>query len=173
VGSIDRRKNQIMVLEAAERLWREGHMFSLHFLGSGGLPPGDFTEWLEQLVASGRPITVASEVSDDDLTRAVGAARFTAFLSLHEGFGLPVAESLALGVPVLASNIGSVRSLADGHGGLVVDPNDADAVTTQMRRLLTDDALIDELRTLARAQPSRSWADYAADLWRLVVDGAV
>jgi glycosyltransferase involved in cell wall biosynthesis len=173
VGSIDRRKNQIMVLEAAERLWREGHMFSLHFLGSGGLPPADFTEWLEQLVASGRPITVASEVSDDDLTRAVGAARFTAFLSLHEGFGLPVAESLALGVPVLASNIGSVRSLADGHGGLVVDPNDADAVTTQMRRLLTDDALIDELRTLARAQPSRSWADYAADLWRLVVDGAV
>jgi glycosyltransferase involved in cell wall biosynthesis len=172
VGSIDRRKNQIMVLEAAERLWRDGHMFSLHFVGSGGLPPADFTSWLTRLVASGRPITVASDVSDDDLTRAISTARFTAFLSLHEGFGLPVAESLALGVPVLASNVGSVRALADGHGGMVVDPSDADAVTTRMRRLLTDDTLIDELRTLARSQPSRSWADYAADLWRFVVDEA-
>ena len=148
-------------------------MFSLHFLGSGGLPPAELTGWLEQLVESDRPITVTSEVSDDDLTRALSSARFTAFLSLHEGFGLPVAESLALGVPVLASNVGSVRALADGHGGLVVDPRDADAITTQMRRLLTDDVLIDELRTLARAQPSRSWEDYAADLWRLVVEEAV
>jgi glycosyltransferase involved in cell wall biosynthesis len=165
LGSIDRRKNQIVVLEAAERLWREGYSFSLRFLGSGGLAPPEFDDWLDKLVAAGRPVTLETAVSDDLVTAALAAARFSVFPTLHEGFGLPVAESLALGIPVLTSAFGSTRALAAGRGGVTFDPRDADSVTYQMRRLLTDDAWCAALREEALAQPLRTWNDYAADLW--------
>jgi glycosyltransferase involved in cell wall biosynthesis len=120
---------------------------------------------MARLRAVGRPVRRRNAISDDELWRTLRSARFSAFLSLHEGFGLPVAESLACGTPCLTSSYGSTREIADGGGALVVDPLDDEAIAGQMRRLLTDDALVARLRDEATRRPPRTWEDYARELW--------
>jgi glycosyltransferase involved in cell wall biosynthesis len=84
---------------------------------------------------------------------------------LHEGYGLPVVESLAAGVPAITSNFGSMVEIAAGGGVLTIDPRDDLALTDAMRQLLTDDALIARLRTQIESRASRTWSDYADELW--------
>lgn len=168
IGSFEPRKNQLTVLHAAERLWREGLRFSLEFIGGGGYAT-ELDPLITRLLAAGRPIRRRMAISDDELWHRLRSARFTVFLSLHEGFGLPVAESLACGTPCLTSEYGSTREIADEGGALVVDPLDDDAVTDRVRRLLTDDDLLRDLRRAAGRRPARTWDDYATELWEALV----
>lgn len=170
VGTREFRKNQTTLLVAAELLWREGLDFELVFVGGDAIPlSGDFREVLAGLKRKKRPITILLNASDELLLEAYGRARFSVFVSLHEGYGLPVGESLAHGKPVLASNYGSVGDIADEGGCLMVDPRDIEAVRTGMRRLLTDDQLLESLRQEISRRPVRSWDDYADALWNAAV----
>ncbi|HAS50684.1 MAG TPA: glycosyltransferase family 1 protein, partial [Gammaproteobacteria bacterium] len=54
-----------------------------------------------------------------------------------EGFGLPVLEAMRSGVPVLTTNRSSLPEVA-GDAALLIDPEDVDAMTTSLERLLTD-----------------------------------
>ncbi len=96
-------------------------------------------------------------------------ARFSVFPSLLEGFGLPVAESLASGTPVITSRYGSMAEIARGGGALLVDPRDVDDLERQMRRLLTDDELLERLRDEARSRDFGTWDQYAHDVWSFLV----
>lgn len=171
VGSFEPRKNQLAVLHAAERLWREGLRFEVRFVGGGGYLT-EFDTFRARLVAAGRPITMRTAITDAQLWHTYRSARFTVFASLHEGFGLPVAESLALGTPALTTSYGSTLEIAEGGGALTVDPRDDDALAEAMRRLLTDDALVEELRRAAAARPPRTWDDYSRELWQHLVVGS-
>jgi glycosyltransferase involved in cell wall biosynthesis len=172
IGSFEPRKNQAAVLVAAERLWRAGLRFRLRFIGGGGYP-GEFDRLMARARAAGRPVEVMVRVPERVLLRSYAEARFTVFVSLHEGYGLPVTESLAHGTPVLTTGYGSTQEIAAAGGCLRVDPRDPDEVSEAMRRLLTDDDLVARLRAEAGARSSRTWRDYADDLWRtLVVDPA-
>ncbi len=166
VGSQDPRKNQTAVLHAAERLWREGLTFSLRFLGGRGWRGEDLERGAARLAAQGFDVEVRHGVTDRDLWEGYRSARFTAFLSRHEGFGLPIVESRAFGVPVLTSRTGSTGELAAQGGAVAVDPVDDDEVCREMRRLLTDDEVIRSLARECRDVPVRTWDDYAAELWR-------
>lgn len=168
IGSFEPRKNQLTVLHAAEQLWREGLRFSLEFIGGGGYAT-ELDPLITRLLAAGRPIRRRMAIGDDELWQRLRTARFTVFLSLHEGFGLPVAESLACGTPCLTSEYGSTREIADGGGAVVVDPTDDGAVADRMRRLLTDDDLLRDLREAAARRPARTWDDYASELWDALV----
>ncbi len=80
-----------------------------------------------------------------------------------------MAESLALGTPVITSEYGSMAEIAAGGGALTVDPRDDHAIADAMRDLLTDDALLAQLESQARARPSRTWDDYARETWSVLV----
>jgi len=169
VGSREPRKNHLAVLYAAEVLWREGLAFSLRFIGGSGWASGPFDSRVRALRRAGRAVTIGRAVSDADLWSAYRRARFTVFPSLHEGYGLPVAESFAVGTPVVTSDLGSMRDLATGGGALLVDPRDDAALVEAMHRLLTDDALRARLSAEALARPARSWRDYARESWAQLV----
>jgi glycosyltransferase involved in cell wall biosynthesis len=95
------------------------------------------------------------------------------FPSLNEGFGLPVAESLAHGTPVITSDYGSMKEIADDSGGCpLVDPRDDDQIRAAMRSLLTDGALLAELRRAARTARTKTWDEYAAEAYDYLVTGA-
>jgi len=173
VGVHAPRKNHVAVLEAAERLWREGLRFELVFMGgSTWRAEGYFDTYVERLQAAGRAVRIERRVSEERLWTAYRNARFTVFPSLIEGFGLPVAESLAAGTPVITSNYGSMAEIAAGGGALTVDPRDAEELTTQMRRLVTDDALAEGLRQEARRRDLGNWDDYARGLWEFFTEGS-
>ena len=165
IGSHEPRKNHLAVLHAAELLWREGHRFSLSFIGGNSWGSADFTRLLSELQRSGRPVDTESKLSDGQLWAAYRLARFTVFPSLNEGFGLPVAESLAAGTPAVTSDFGSMRELAADGGALTVDPHDDHALAAGMRRLLVDDELHTALSRAAVSRPTRGWDAYANELW--------
>jgi glycosyltransferase involved in cell wall biosynthesis len=75
------------------------------------------------------------------------------FPSLYEGFGLPVLEAMARGVPVACSDASSLPEVA-GDAALMFDPHDARAIAAAVDRVLRDEALRARLRErgLARAQ---------------------
>ncbi len=164
VGSFEPRKNQLAVLHAAERLWREGLRFRLRFIGGGGWRT-EFDAEMNRLAARGRDVSVAIRITDEELWATYRRARFSVFTSLHEGYGLPVAESLAYGTPALTTDYGSTAEIAAEGGALTVNPRDDDALLAAMRRLLTDDELVTELAAAARRRPERTWDDYARELW--------
>ncbi len=168
VGSHEPRKNHLTVLHAAELLWREGHKFSLTFMGGNSWNSQSFQATLSALAGVGRPVESISAASDDLLWGGYRVARFTVFPSLNEGFGLPLAESLACGTPAVTSNYGSMREIVElGGGALLVDPRDDHSVADGMRALLTDDSLLEELRDQALSRPRRTWDMYARETWDL------
>jgi glycosyltransferase involved in cell wall biosynthesis len=165
VGSHEPRKNHLAVLHAAELLWREGLDFALAFIGGNSWGAAEFTGRLAQLQLAGRAVTSTSKASEDTLWASYTVARFTVFPSLNEGYGLPVAESLSVGTPVITSNFGSMADIAAGGGCLTVDPRDEHAIRDAMRRLLTDETLLAGLTASAGRRPLRTWDQYADELW--------
>jgi glycosyltransferase involved in cell wall biosynthesis len=170
VGSHEPRKNHVAVLHAAEVLWREGHEFQLVFCGGNAWNSSLFTDRLAELRAAKRTVSSHSKVSDAVLNGLVRVARFSVFPSLNEGYGLPIAESLVAGTPVVTSNFGSMAEIAKGGGALLVDPRDDSDLVNAMRRMLDDDELLERLRAEALALPTTSWAAYADGLWSYFVD---
>lgn len=169
VGSQEIHKNHLAVMYAAERLWREGLAFQLTFVGRQGWDMSEFDEQVNRLQGAGRPLTVMRAMGDDELLGAYQRARFVAFPSLHEGYGLPVAEALSVGTPVITSNFGSMQEIARDGGCLLVDPRDDEDILRAMRSLLTDDSLLHDLHDQARGRASRSWEAYATELWDALV----
>jgi glycosyltransferase involved in cell wall biosynthesis len=168
VGSFEPRKNHLAVLHAAEKLWRTGLTFELTFIGGSGWGT-ELPDRIAVLKNTGRPITVLHKADTAALQHAYRSSRFSVFPSMHEGFGLPVAESLAAGTPVITSGFGSMRELACDGGALMIDPRDDAALEVAMRTLLTDDVELEKLRQQIASRPARDWEDYARELWAAIV----
>jgi glycosyltransferase involved in cell wall biosynthesis len=98
-----------------------------------------------------------------DLEGLYREAACAVFPSLYEGFGLPVLEAMARGVPVACSDRSSLPEVA-GDAALLFDPESVEEIREAMERLLDDSALADRLRTAGREQAAGfTWAK-AADL---------
>ena len=168
VGSHEPRKNHLAVLHAAELCWRQGSRFSLAFVGGRAWASEAFETALTAAQTAGRPVESVTRLPDPLLWAAYRLARFTVFPSLNEGFGLPVAESLAAGTPVITSHYGSMREIGERGGAILIDPRVDEELATAMRLLLNDDARLGSLRAGARGRPKRSWDDYAAEVWQFL-----
>ncbi len=107
-------------------------------------------------------------VPDEHLPGLYRGATFTAFISLYEGFGLPLVESMAVGTPVLTSNVSSMPEIA-GNAAWISSPNDLDEIVHGMDVLATDTSLRNCLinRGLARVADF-SWDRASASTWNIV-----
>ncbi|MEI8082838.1 MAG: glycosyltransferase, partial [Actinomycetes bacterium] len=171
VSSLEPRKNQTTVLLAAERLWRDGLAFQLVFIAANSWMNDTFDEVLAELLARGRPIRIINQASEDLLWSAYRVARFTVFVPFAEGFGLPAAESIAAGTPVVLSNHGSMAEIGRYGGAAMVSPYDLGQVSDAMRRLLTDDTYLAELEEQAQARTTGNWETYARSTWDWLARG--
>ncbi|MET0443457.1 MAG: glycosyltransferase family 1 protein, partial [Pseudorhodoplanes sp.] len=88
----------------------------------------------------------------------IQGARAVLFPSLYEGFGLPVLEAMARGVPVLISTAGALAEIA-GDAAVAVDPYNVDAIATGLRRLDNDGALRRALSASGPAQAAKFGLD--------------
>lgn len=164
VGSFEPRKNQLALIHAAETLWRERFQFQL-LLIAGSAWSSEVPDAIRELKERGRPIESRTSAPDSEVIAAYRRARFSVFPSLHEGYGLPVVESLSLGTPVITGAYGATAEVGLGGGAVLVDPRDDEALVNAMRLLLSDDAVLADLKSQIHERPRRTWDDYASELW--------
>jgi glycosyltransferase involved in cell wall biosynthesis len=102
-------------------------------------------------------------VAEGDLPALYSGATLFVFPSLYEGFGLPVLEAMACGVPVVCSNTSSLPELA-GDAALLADSSDVDALAATMSQALTGEDLRHEMRQKGMAQVAKfSWEQTARE----------
>jgi glycosyltransferase involved in cell wall biosynthesis len=114
-------------------------------------------------------VRMLGHVPDADLPLLCARAGVFAYVSLYEGFGLPVVEAMAAGAPVLASATTAVGELAAG-AAILVDPLDTDDMALKLQQILEDEDLADDLRLRGLEQAAQySWMrtiDHLAASWR-------
>jgi glycosyltransferase involved in cell wall biosynthesis len=163
VGSLEPRKNLVRLLQAWRHVQPRLDGLSLvlagaksHVFRDAGLPepPAD--------------VHLVGYLSDDLLPAVYAGARMFVYPSLYEGFGLPVLEAMASGVPVVTSDVTALPEVA-GDAAVTVDPLSAESIAEGMERLAGNErlraALVD--RGLARASQF-SWERAAKETWHVL-----
>lgn len=97
----------------------------------------------------GGHVTFTGEVSDSDLVRHVRGAEALIQPSFYEGFGIPPLEAMAVGTPVLVSDIPPLRETC-GDAALYFDPRDSHSIAGAIQRILGDASLRAKLRSAGR-----------------------
>ncbi len=146
VGEISRRKNAHRLLEAyASSALKQD--FALVLAGSVDTGMGDPLEIVSALGIE-RRVRLLGYVPDAHLPPLYAGAAAFVFPTVYEGFGLPVLEAMASGIPVVGGNQGAVPEFAQGHA-VLVDPSDPAAIAAGMARAVE---LGGNARETARAQ---------------------
>jgi len=129
LGTIEPRKNQARLVEAFEHAVRTRLVpadTELVFVGGLGWHAAPIIKRMRISQVADR-IRRLGYVPSDDLWPLMSQAAAVAYVSLYEGFGLPVVEAMACGAPTVTSNISSMPEVA-GDAGFLVDPMEARAI---------------------------------------------
>ena len=140
VGTLEPRKNLDRLLDAWKPLAGDA---DLAIAGPTGWAS---SETMERLQTGVRRLGYVPERDLPGLTRAATAL---AYPSLYEGFGFPVAQAMACGVPVLTSNVSSLPEVA-GDAAVLVDPLSVDEIRSALRLLLDSADLRERLAQAGR-----------------------
>jgi len=138
VGTVEPRKNISRLLAAYQRLPESARRrWPLILAGHEGWNSEDLHARIRQAEAGGW-VRYLGFVAAQDLPLIYAGARLFVFPSLYEGFGLPVLEAMASGIPVVCSNSASLPEIA-GHAAAMCDASDIDALTRWIEQGLVDE----------------------------------
>lgn len=143
VGTIEDRKNQARVVEAMKQLPEDAHLILV------GHKRGIYGEKIQHDIASyglSKRVRIIEDAEFEDFPALYAASCGSVYMSLFEGFGIPILEAMCSGAPVLTSNCSSMPEVG-GDAVLYAAPDDVEAIVSQMRRLFDDENLRDTLRT--------------------------
>jgi len=134
IGAIQRRKNQAMLVRAFRALPED---WILVLAGSRGYEAAETLREVTNSAAADR-IRITGYLTDDQIGEWYARASIFAFPSLDEGFGMPVLEAMAAGIPVIAGNRSALPEVC-GDAAELVDPLSEDELASALLRLTTDE----------------------------------
>jgi glycosyltransferase-like protein len=153
VGGIEPRKGSLTLLEGFAGLRALAPGLDPRLVVAGGATLFDYRHEVDRFHARvaalgvGQSVRVLGSLPDGEVERLYRAADVFAFPSTKEGFGLAALESLASGLPVVASDLDALRTfLEHGESALLVPTGDPEALATELARLSGDGALREALR---------------------------
>jgi glycosyltransferase involved in cell wall biosynthesis len=164
-GTLEPRKNLVRLVRAYRRVAATGLPHALVLAG----PMGWHHESLMREIALPGPgeVVLTGLLAEDDLDALYRGASAFAYPSLYEGFGLPVIEAMARGVPTVASTTSSVPEVS-GDAALGVDPRSVREISAAIQRILTDPGLAGQLSEAGRTRAERfTWDETAAGTLRV------
>jgi glycosyltransferase involved in cell wall biosynthesis len=167
VSTLEVRKNHRLLFQVWRRLLGEhgsARVPDLVFVGKQGWLIDDFVTELEQSRFLDGKIVWRERVDDAELARLYADSLFTVYPSLYEGWGLPVAESLAFGKYCVASSSSSLPEVG-GDFADYYDPHDVGDATARIERAIFDAAHRESRERLIRERfRARRWQESAAEL---------
>lgn len=158
-GTVEPRKNQLAAMQAFSRLCARRPDLDICFDLVGSLHAA-VSDAVGAVAAAEPRVTLHGSLPDSQLLALLRRSHATIFLSLEEGFGLPIAESLWQGKPCLCADHGAMAEIARGGGCLMVRASDPEAIEGGFERLATDPMLRRKLAGEASARKLRNWCDY-------------
>jgi glycosyltransferase involved in cell wall biosynthesis len=168
VGSINPRKNIGRLLQAfdlfcesddcntrllivGEEMWSDSNLASVF----------ESMKNKERVVFTGR-------LKQEELVKVLASALALAYVSLFEGFGIPLIEAMQCGVPVITSNVSSMAEIS-GDAALLVDSNSVDSIKMAMLQISTDESLRANLINKGNLQSQLfSWDKTAEHVGRIL-----
>ena len=142
-GEVQPRKNLPRLVDAIGRVRASGIDIGLVIAGRPGWGTADLDASIARHHAAGW-VRRLGYVDRPTLQALYAGARLIGYPSLYEGFGLPVVEGMAAGVPVVTSSTTAIPEVAGG-AAVLVDPLDADAIADAIARVSTDETLRSDL----------------------------
>ncbi|WP_019122721.1 glycosyltransferase [Brevibacillus massiliensis] len=171
-GGADFRKNIPRLIEGFARANKALHS-AYQLVLSCNVSTGDrqkLRSAAEQAGVAG-DVVIAGHVPEADLVRLYNGASLFAFPSLYEGFGLPILEAMACGVPVLASDNSSLAEIF-ANAAYLVNPESIDEIAAGIHAMLTDPALRNAYREKGLLHSNKfQWKEVASkvlNIYRLV-----
>lgn len=164
LGTVSAHKNQLRAMSAFLRLTQRRPELDIRLNVIGAVTP-DLAVPVSLIAkrSQGR-IVLHGSLGDPHVRALMRRAHATVFVSLAEGYGLPVAESLWCGKPCLCSGEGSIGEIAQRGGCLTVDPGSLADIEAGLETLATDSARYDELLRQIAARPMKTWKAYASEI---------
>ena len=151
VSTIEPRKNHDRLLQGFARyLAAGGRPMPLVLVGASGWLMEDFSDRFARLDMA-KHVVLLGYVPDEELAWLYKNCCANIYMSLFEGFGLPVLEGMTLGAPTIASRVTSIPEIT-GTAALLIDPTDVDGLANTLLKTSNDRKLRNRLSTLAREQ---------------------
>lgn len=158
VGSLHPRKNVVKLIQAFDKFKKQYSTPHKLVLVGRMAWKNEELKHTYQSTEYRDDIILTSHVSNNNLPKYFGAADALTYVSVFEGFGIPLLEAMSSGTPVLTSNVSSMPEVA-GDAAVLVDPHDPQAIVDGMHLIVSDKDLQKELvrKGLRRVQDF-SWS---------------
>ena len=165
-GTLEYRKNVIMVIKAFEKIAPNFPELKLVLIGGNGYRAEEIHKAVDRSSVKSR-ILRKGYVSSEELSNFYVQAKVFFYPSLYEGFGLPILEAMRCGVPVITSNIGAMAEVA-GDKAVLIDPCNPDQAAEAITRVLNNDSLAASLVKLGKKHASNfSWEKTAQQVYKI------
>lgn len=171
IGAVHPRKNVHRLIAAFDRFKSAtGSAAKLLIAGRFAWQVGEVRDAYEAALHQ-RDILFLGYVGDEAAAALMGAAKALVYVSLFEGFGVPVLEAMHCDVPVIVSNVSSLPEVA-GDAGIAVDPTLVEEIAGAMQRIWEDPRVAEEMVSRGRLQRQRFSWQKAADVVLAAIQGA-
>jgi glycosyltransferase involved in cell wall biosynthesis len=157
-GTIEPRKKQINFLKAFNKFTRNYPNISIELNTFGHLWSKD--ELMEQVNSSNNKIKYLGIITNKELFELYNTSDFTVYISIYEGFGCPISESLWHGTPVLTTNFGAMNEVASVGGCYCIDSRDDNEIYKAIEVLVNQPEVLKNLRKEIERADLTTWYDY-------------
>lgn len=165
VGSIHPRKNIVRLFQAFDGYKTQTNCpDKLVVIGAKGWQYGDIIATYNDMTHKD-DVLFLGHLEAEQVAGLVASARAMMYVSIFEGFGIPIVEAFACGTPVITSNTSSMPEVA-GDAALIVDPTSIEEITAAMVQLYQHPETAEALQQRASIQLQKfSWEQTAQKLW--------
>ena len=159
-----RYKNVEFVVDHFMQYQREYGVEDLSLVVIGQNREINYRELIEKKYGTADKVIILDYVDDDALVNIYNGALGFIYMSMYEGFGLPVLEAMQCGIPVICSNAASIPEVA-GNAAIMIEPDNSKAFVAALHSVYTDSELRDKMIDSGLQQARKfSWENYAKEI---------
>lgn len=162
VGTIIKRKNQIVLIKAIELL-KSKYNIKLNLVGNGINCLNNYSKTIKNIIETNNYIKLYENVNNNKLKELYLESHLTVFPSIEEGFGLPIMESIWYCRPCICMNYGSMNEISTA-GCVKIDCNNINLLANTIESILTNEQMRNKLIDEIRNSKIRTHNEYSIDI---------
>lgn len=159
-GTTEFRKQQVLLMKIFNFFIENNPSIDVEMLLFGNITSLCKEDVDKEIEKSRGKIINLGLIDNDILSDYYRKASFSCFISLYEGFGFPISESLWHGTPVLTSNFGSMAEVAEVGGCFTIDATRGEEIYRGLDTLIKNPDIIMQLKRDIQKMPLTTWTDY-------------